>query len=239
MKSIFNLDSPLMQMLTRIGDMILLNVLFLICCIPVITAGASIAAMHKMLQEIVYDVDSSTVKGFFRAFRANFKQATVVWLVMLLVILSLGCDALLIITFFSGSEAVKWMLILLAVLAVLVCCVAAYIIPLLVRYENTLREHLMNACVLSIIKLPRTIGLVLLNLMPLILLALSLNAFIQTLIFWVFIGFAFTTYMEVILLKPVFTELEGGKENVKVGLYPNMCKGAVKTAPCFCGFFKL
>ncbi len=218
MKSIFNLDSPLMQMLTRIGDMILLNVLFLICCIPVITAGASIAAMHKMLQEIVYDVDSSTVKGFFRAFRANFKQATVVWLVMLLVILSLGCDALLIITFFSGSEAVKWMLILLAVLAVLVCCVAAYIIPLLVRYENTLREHLMNACVLSIIKLPRTIGLVLLNLMPLILLALSLNAFIQTLIFWVFIGFAFTTYMEVILLKPVFTELEGGKENVKVGL---------------------
>ena len=53
MKSIFNLDSPLMQMLTRIGDMILLNVLFLICCIPVITAGASIAAMHKMLQDRV------------------------------------------------------------------------------------------------------------------------------------------------------------------------------------------
>ena len=43
MKNIFNLEGPLMQMLTRVGDMILLNVLFLICCIPVITAGASIA----------------------------------------------------------------------------------------------------------------------------------------------------------------------------------------------------
>lgn len=218
MKNIFNLESPLMQMLTRAGDMILLNVLFLLCCIPVITAGASIAAMHKMMQEIVYDVDSSTVKGFFRAFKANFKQATIVWLIVLLVIVSLGCDALLIITFFSGSESVKWMLGLLAVLAVLVCCVVAYMIPLIVRYENTLRQHLSNAAVLAIIKLPRTIGLVLLNLMPLILLSLSLNAFIQTLIFWFVIGFSFTTYMEVTLLKPVFNELEGNKEDIKIGL---------------------
>ncbi len=218
MKSIFNLESPLMQMLTRAGDMILLNLLFLICCIPVITAGASIAAMHKMMQEIVYETDSSTVKGFFRAFKANFKQATILWILMLLVILSLGCDALLIVTYFSGSESVKWMFGLLAVLAVLVCCVVAYMIPLMVRYENTLREHLTNACVLAIIKLPRTIGLVVLNLLPVIIFALSVNVFFQTLIFWLFIGFTFTAYLEVILLKPVFTELEGGKENVKLGL---------------------
>lgn len=218
MKNIFNLDSPLMQMLTRAGDMILLNVLFLLCCIPVITIGASIAAMHKMMQEIVYDVDTSTVKGFFRAFKANFKQATILWGFVLLVILSLGCDVLLIITYFSGSEAVKWMFILLGVLAALVCCVLAYMIPLLVRYENTLREHLTNAAVLAIIKLPRTICLVALNLLPAILFAVSVSVFFQTLIFWLFIGFTFTTYLEVILLKPVFTELEGGKENIKLGL---------------------
>lgn len=218
MKNIFNLESPLMQMLTRAGDMILLNVLFLICCIPVITAGASIAAMHKMMQELIYETDSGTFKGFFRAFKANFKQATIVWLIVLLVIVSLGCDVLLIITFFSGSEAVRWMLGLLAVLAVLVCCVTAYMIPLIVRYENTLRQHLSNAAVLAIIKLPRTIGLVLLNLMPLLLLTISLTAFIQTLIFWVVIGFSFTTYMEVVLLKPVFAELEGSKDNIKIGL---------------------
>lgn len=218
MKNIFNLESPLMQMLTRAGDMILLNVLFLLCCIPVITAGASIAAMHKMMQEIVYEVDSGTVKGFFRAFRANFKQATAVWLIVLLVIVSLGCDALLIITFFSGSESLKWMLGLLAFLAVLVCCVVAYMMPLIVRYENTLRQHLSNAAVLAVIKLPRTIGLVALNLLPLILMAVSLSVFFQTLIFWLFIGFTFTTYMEVLLLKPVFAELEGSKEDIKIGL---------------------
>lgn len=218
MKNLFNLESPLMQMLTRIGDMILLNVLFLLCSIPVITLGASLAAMHKMLQEIVYETDSSTVKGFFRAFRNNFKQATVVWLFVLLVIAGLFCDYLLIITFFSGSEAVKWMLILLAVLAVIVSCIAAYLIPMLVRYDNKLRNHVNNAVILAVIKLPRTLGLLALNFLPLIILTLSLNVFIQTLIFWIFIGFAFTTYMETLLLKPVFDELEQGKDNVRVGL---------------------
>ena len=218
MKNLLNLESPLMQMLTRIGDLILLNVLFLICCIPVITAGASIAALHKMTQEIVYETDSSTVKGFFRAFRANFKQATAVWLVVCVVAASLICDYLLIITFFSGSEAVKWMLILLAVLAVLVVCVAAYMFPLLVRYENKLRNHLTNAVILAIIKLPRTLGMLALIAMPLIILTLDLNMFLQTLIFWIFIGFAFTTYMQTHLLRAVFTELEGGKDAVKVGI---------------------
>ena len=218
MKNLLNLESPLMQMLTRIGDLILLNVLFLICCIPVITAGASIAALHKKTQEIGYETDSRTVKGFFRAFRANFKQATAVWLVVCVVAASLICDYLLIITFFSGSEAVMCMVILLAVLGVLVVCVAAYMFPMLVRYENKLRNHLTNAVILAIIKLPRTLGMLALIAMPLIILTLDLNMFLQTLIFWIFIGFAFTTYMQTNLLKAVFTELEGGKDAVKVGI---------------------
>ena len=218
MKNLLNLESPLMQMLTRIGDLILLNVLFLICCIPVITAGASLAALHKMAQEIVYETDSSTVKGFFRAFRANFKQSTLVWIAVLLICVSLFCDYLLIITFFSGSESVKWMFLLLAVLAVLVFCVLSYMIPLMVRYENKLRQHLSNAVILAIIKLPRTLGMLVLTFLPLIILTLDLNVFLQTLIFWIFIGFAFVVYMQTILLKPVFTELEQGKDSVKVGI---------------------
>lgn len=218
MKNLFNLDSPFMQMLTRIGDMILLNLLFLICCIPVITAGASLAALHKMLQEIVYDVDSSTVKGFFRAFRANFKQATVLWVIILLIILSLFCDYLLIITYFSGSMSVKWMLILLVVLGALVACVTGYMFPLLVRYENGLRQHLSNAAILAIIKLPRTLGMLILNFLPLILFFLSVNAFFHTLIFWLFIGFAFTTYLVTLLLQPVFKELEGDTKSIRLGV---------------------
>ncbi len=218
MKNLLNPEGALFQMLSRIGDMILLNVLFLICCVPVVTIGASLAALHRMLQEIVYDTDSSTVKGFFRAFRANFKQATLFWIILLIVGVSLYCDFLLIITFFSGTEAAKWMLILLAVLVCVVVCVASYMIPLMVRYSNTLRQHLGNAVVLAIIKLPKTIGMVLLNLLPLILFLLSPAVFMQTLIFWLVIGFAFVAFLESTMLKTVFDQLEKGNEFVKPGL---------------------
>ncbi len=218
MKNLLNPEGALFQMLSRIGDMILLNVLFLICCVPVVTIGASLAALHRMLQEIVYDTDSSTVKGFFRAFRANFKQATLFWIILLIVGVSLYCDFLLIITFFSGTEAAKWMLILLAVLVSVVVCVASYMIPLMVRYSNTLRQHLGNAVVLAIIKLPKTIGMVLLNLLPLILFLLSPAVFMQTLIFWLVIGFAFVAFLESTMLKTVFDQLEKGNDFVKPGL---------------------
>lgn len=215
MKNLFNLDNPIMQFLTRVGDLILLNVLFLVCCLPVVTAGASMAALTKVTQDMAYETDYGIVKTFLRAFKTNFKQATIVWLVELAVIVSLVCDLLLIMTYFEGTFAAV-MYVLLAVLAVLVVSVTAYIIPLLVRYENTLKQHLSNAIVLAIIKLPKTIGLVLLNLLPLLVLLLSVQVFIQTLIFWVIIGFGFVNYIESSMLKSVFKELEKGNESVTV-----------------------
>ncbi len=218
MKNLLNPEGAFFQFLSRIGDMILLNVLFLLCSLPVITFGASLAALHKMLQEITYDTDSSIVKGFFRAFGANFKQATLYWIILLVIAVSLYCDFLLIVTYFSGTMAAKWMLILLAVLGIIIACVAAYMIPLMVRYENTLRQHLSNAIVLTIIKLPKTVAMVALNFLPVLLFLISPTAFMQTLIFWFIIGFAFVAFLESTMLKSVFEELERGNDSVKLGL---------------------
>lgn len=215
MKSLFNLDNPFMQFLARVADLILTNALFLVCCLPVVTAGASLAAMTRITQDIVYDCDAGIWRTFWKAFRENFRQATVVWLVMLVVMVSLVCDLLLIMTYFEGTFATV-MYVLLAALAVLVFSVTSYLFPLLVRYENTLKQHLSNAIVLSIIKLPRTLGLLLLNLLPLIILILSAQVFVQTLVFWVIIGFGFVSYMGATLLKPVFQELEKGNQSVTV-----------------------
>lgn len=215
MKNLFNPDSIFFQFLSRVGDLILTNALFLLCSLPVVTMGASLAAMHKITQDLVFDNEMGIWKTFWKAFKENFRQATIVWVAALVIIVSLICDWLLIMTYFSGTMATV-MYVLLAVLAVIVACVTAYMIPLLVRYRNTLREHLSNAIVLAIIKLPKTIGLVLLNLLPLIILVLSIQVFVQTLIFWIFIGFAFTTFLESHLLKGVFEELEKGQESVTV-----------------------
>lgn len=215
MKNLFSLESPIFQFLSRVGDLILLNVLFLLCSLPVITFGASLAALHKVSQDIAFDIDAGVVKPFFKAFAANFRQATVVWLVEIVIIVSLLCDLLLISTYFQGTPATV-MYALLAVLAVLVVCVITYLIPLLVRYENSLKQHLSNAVVLWIIKLPKTVILVLLNLLPVLILLLSAQVFVQTLIFWVVIGFSFVSYIQSTILKSVFGELEKGQNSVTV-----------------------
>lgn len=215
MKNLFNPEGVFVQFLSRVGDLILLNVLFLACCLPVVTIGASTAALHKVTQDYILDNDSGVFKPFFRAFAANFKQATVVWLVQLFVIVGLGADFLLITAYFTGTLATV-MYTLLIVLMVLVACVSAYMTPLLVRYENTLRQHLSNAVVLAIIKLPKTVGMVVLNLLPLLIALLSLNVFLQTMVFWISIGFAFVAFLQSNLLKSVFGELEQGNESVTV-----------------------
>lgn len=215
MKDLFHPDNPFFQFLSRVGDLILVNFLFLLCCIPIVTIGAAQAALHKVTQDYVLDNDSGVLKPFFKAFKVNFKQATIVWLMEFFIIIGLVCDLLLIMTYFTGTFATV-MYTILAVLAVLTACVSAYMIPLLVRYDNTLRQHLSNAVVLAVIKLPRTVGMVLLNLLPLLVALLSLNVFMQTLIFWLAIGFGFVGYMEATMLKPVFQELEKGNESVTV-----------------------
>ena len=215
MKDLFHPDNPFFQFLSRVGDLILVNALFLLCCIPIVTIGAAQAALHKVTQDYVLDNDAGVWKPFFQAFRANFRQATIVWLMELVAVVGLVCDLLLIMTYCTGTFATV-MYTLLAVLAVLVTCVFAYMIPLLVRYENTLRQHLSNAVVLAVIKLPKTIGMVFLNLLPLLIALLSLNVFMQTLIFWIVIGFGFVAFVESSILKSVFGELEQGNESVTV-----------------------
>ena len=133
-----------------------------------------------------------------------------------MVIVSLVCDVLLVMAYFDGGLA-KAMYILVAVLAILVAGVFSYLMPLIARYENGMRQQVNNAVVLAIIKLPKTIILVLMNLLPVILLLISVPVFVQTLIFWVIIGFAFVSFLTSSILKPVFQELEKGNDSVTIG----------------------
>ncbi|MDY5642743.1 MAG: YesL family protein [Candidatus Faecousia sp.] len=216
MRNLFNYENPFIQFLVRVGDLIILNVLFILCSAPVVTLGASLTALHRVTQNMLFEQEEPLLKAFFRAFRQNFKQSTLAWLVELVVIVSLVCDVLLVMAYFNGGLA-KAMYILVAVLAILVAGVYAYLMPLIARYENGMRQQVNNAVILAIIKLPKTLLLVFLNLLPVILVLISVPVFVQTLIFWVVIGFAFVSFIESSILKPVFQQLEKGNESVTIG----------------------
>ena len=72
MGSFFSLDSPLMRFLSRLSDIFILNVLFLLCCIPVVTIGASATALYTVTLKMARNEESYITKGFFKAFKSNF-----------------------------------------------------------------------------------------------------------------------------------------------------------------------
>ena len=216
MKNFFSMDNPFIQFLARVGDLMCANALFLICSIPIFTIGAASAALHKVTQDIACDEEKGILKIFFRAFRDNFKQATLSWLVVLMFFTGMGCNFLLVITYCTGTLALV-LKCLLGVVVIMMLAVTAYLVPLIVRYDNTLKEHTINAGVLAIVKLPRTIGLGLLNVLPVLILLVSVQSFFETMVFWLTVGFGFTSYMGSILLVPVFKEMEApGGPNIQI-----------------------
>ena len=79
MRSIFNLDSPIMSFLSRVGDLVWLNLLTLLCCIPVVTAGAAFTALHYVSIKMVRNEEGYLTRNYFKSFRQNFIQATLLW----------------------------------------------------------------------------------------------------------------------------------------------------------------
>ena len=83
MRGLFNFDSPLMQFLTKVADLIILNLLFLVTSVPVITIGASATALHYVALRMIHGQEGPITRDYFRSFRTNFRQATAIWLLLL------------------------------------------------------------------------------------------------------------------------------------------------------------
>ena len=82
----FNLDSPLMQALNKVADLMWLNILTLICCIPVITVGPALTALHYMALKMVRNEECYIARDYFKSFKLNLRQGIVIWLIELVIV---------------------------------------------------------------------------------------------------------------------------------------------------------
>lgn len=85
MGNLFNINSVLYRILAKIGNLVILNLLFLICSLPVVTIGASSTALYTVTLKMAKDRENYIVKDFLYAFKKNFRQSTIIW-----VLISLG-----------------------------------------------------------------------------------------------------------------------------------------------------
>ena len=165
MGRIFRIDSPFCEVMNKLFDLIALNLAFLMCCIPIITIGASCTALHTVAMKIAQGNDPHAVKGFLRAFRENFRQASVTWLLLLVSGGFLYVDAVIASQLGTGGFLMRC---LLGFLGILYLFVLLYIFPLQSRYNNTIRKNLQNALLIAIRQLPKTILLAATIILPLL-----------------------------------------------------------------------
>lgn len=149
MRNLLNPDSPAMRFLTRIGYAMFLNALWFFCSIPLVTVGASTTALYSVMQKVVRDEEAGITRSFFRAFRDNFRQATVIWLLLAAFGAFLGFDAYILLHLRTGSAGAFWTVLTaaLAVLAVFWLVELLYVFPLLARFENTTPALMRNAVI--------------------------------------------------------------------------------------------
>ena len=199
MKKIFDMDNPFMQALSVAADLLAMNVLALLCCLPVITAGAGLTAMNDLAIHLTRQEETYLVKPFFRSFRDNWKQSTLLWLIFL------AAAAILYFDYHAAAVYAPLLRYPIAAIGILLLALMIYAFALQARYENTIGGTLKNAVSLAIAYFPRTLGIVVFAL-AFWLLAIHFYRFgIPVLLLF---GLSLPCYVSMLLLRGVFEKLE-------------------------------
>lgn len=202
MGGIFSLDGPLMRALGRIADMILLSVLWIVCSIPFVTIGASTTALYTMTLGMVRGEDGKLSAGFLKAFKENFKQATVIHLI-LTVLAVFFCVYFQIVSVLPGQ-----MKQIFRVVTVLFCFIwlmeMLFVYPVQARFENTLGKTMKNAWLIAASHVPVLLGVIVISALPVWTLLLNTTFFFRMLPLWIFLAPGLIAWLNSFLFQRCF-----------------------------------
>ncbi|MBD5546066.1 MAG: YesL family protein [Lachnospiraceae bacterium] len=175
MGKLFDLESPLFSGLNKLADLVYLNILTMICCIPVVTIGASMTALNYVVLKMVRNEEGYITRAFFKSFRQNFKQATVIWLILLLIAGVLAGDVF--IFNYSTLAFPTWIRIMLVVVAFIMVFSMMHVFPVLARFDNSIKHTFKNSLFMGILSLPKTILMMVCWAVPVVILTFFFQAF--------------------------------------------------------------
>lgn len=212
MSSFFNMDNPIMRFMSRICDLMILNVLCIIFCIPVITAGASVTALYSVTLKMVKGEESYIFKGFFKAFKENFRQSTIIWLILALAGILLYAD-------YRASALLPENLsnifrVLIGAVALIYLMLVSYVFAYIARFENTLKNMLKNSLLISILNLPWTILMIAYPAGLVFMTFLTTSTVVYGSMIWIILGFSSVAYLNSIIFRKVFAKYEPQEEEI-------------------------
>ena len=201
-----NGESKAFHALNFLADLVLLNLLTVACSIPVITAGASITALYYTMQKM-RNGEAHLYKAFFQSFKDNFKQATILWLILLVVGVMICTCALM---YYQMDMPVLLACTLLGLFIWGV--VTSWVFPLLSRFYSTTFGALKNAVLFGTSYFLLSVCMTLVNLIPLVVFLFFPNFFIYLTPLWLLLWFSFAAYCNTGLLKAPYSTVTDREE---------------------------
>lgn len=203
MNRIFNMDNKFFTFMGRVADLIILNLLCLVCCIPIVTIGPAITAMFYVTMKMVRNEESYIVRGFFHSFKENLKQGIIINLILLAAFIMLFFDISLV----RGMEGTMYKVLFYIFLVLLFLCtlIYTYIYPVLAKFYNTIRNTFVNAFLMSIRHLPYSFLMIIISLLPLAILFIpSFQAQSLVLMLFFLMGGALIAYINAHFFVKIF-----------------------------------
>ena len=210
MSRLFSLENPFMQFLSKVCDMLILNVVFIFSCVPLFTIGASLSALNTLALKLVRREEPYSVKGLFKAFAANFKQSTIVWLLSVAVFLFFRYDY--IIAASVGGTMFRVIQLLLLMIILVFAAAFLYVFPIISHYICTTKQAVRNAFLMSIGHLPYTLIMFAYFALIGFLLTASTTTFGLVIAISMICGFSVTAYMCCILFNRIFKKYDPEEE---------------------------
>lgn len=206
MKNMLDLDGPLVRALSDLNTLVILNILTALFCIPVITAGASVAAMHYVIMEMFENRGDGAAREFWKRFKENLRNATPVWLILLAAAVFIYMDCRIIMGGQMGLPRI--MLIPLYIGAFIEASIAVYAFPLTARFVYSTGATFKNSAILAVANFPRTVLMVLYHvIMPYLLFNVS-----RLLPLFFLVGISLPAYFSALLYMPVIRKMIGEPE---------------------------
>ena len=200
--NIFSMDSAFYRFISRLGDLMVLNVLFLIGCAGIITIGPSLTAMYTVLLKLVRNESGYIAREYWRAFRDNFRQAAVLWGISMLLGVLLYFD--IIMSDLAGGAAAGGLKIVFLFFGMIYVSVLSYLFAVQSRFENTIWNTVKNSFWMAVGYLPFTISVLVLELLPLFMILVRPQMFWYLLPVMLTVGFGAVGYVCAYIFNHIF-----------------------------------
>jgi len=187
------------SIVTKLVDLMILNFVFIISCLPIITIGASLTALYSVALKMADPKkDYFLLRDFIKSFKENFLQSTTAMGVLLLLV---AIFAVFINLINLIDEPTLFITMPFLVIVALFGLVAMYLFTLIAYFENRLAGHLKNALIISFHQMAKSIVLYLIALMIIVIIPLFIW---QGWFWWLLISFSLTAYLQSLILRKIF-----------------------------------